>query len=165
MGDATDPKPEVPGGLDRAPSLGQLINNIDELDAEELPDPEILSPKSAMIVKQKRSIERLMKKVNEKDEALKKQEASLKKVQKKNKALLVKNRSESFTIENLQKQVAEAKEEMTKAVDDKQATKATLAAKQRDFQEKYDELYKAQEAVYKQQDSQAAARQQSQSEA
>jgi len=141
----SDPKPAEPKA--EPPSLMKLDSDkLDDLeeDPATLPDPELLSPKSAKIV-------RLMQKVQEKDKALAAATEKLARTQYKNKALLVKNRSESFKVENLQKLVSEAKDEMNNAVSKAKKAETKLASKQQEFSEKYEELYKAQEDVYKEQ--------------
>lgn len=141
------------------PSLAKLDSDkLSQLSDSDLPDPKLLSPKSAMIV-------RLKKKVMEKDNEIDALQGQLKKTKKKNNTLLVKSRSESFQIENLKKQVSEAKETADKAVDKTNSALAQLGNQKREFQEKYNTLYKAQEAEFKAQQATGnfyAARQQKQ---
>jgi len=67
---------------------------------------------------------------------------------KKNQSLAKRTKSEIFQKEVLQKQLEEAKDAMQVATEKQAKAEEVLSKKQAEFQTKFDELYKTQEANY-----------------
>jgi len=122
-----------------APSLENLDSDDDQTP---LPDPDLLSPKSAKIVKLTQALRQTKKEMQ-------RTKSDLDVTKKRHASLQIKTKSEVFQKEVLQKQLGEAKEAIQVATDKQHKAEETLSKKQAEFQVKFDELYKTQEANYK----------------